>query len=539
MLTSSVASLDPQTGPSRPMSHRQILEAMLGMLAALFTAMISTNIISTALPTIIGQLNGSQNQYTWVITAALLATTVSTPIWGKLSDLVNKKILVQLAIVIFIAGSIGAGFSENVPTLIAFRVVQGLGVGGLAALVQSIMGTIISPRERGRYSGYLGAVMAVSSVSGPLIGGVIVDSTLGWRWCFFVCIPPAILSLFLLQVKLKLPTVKRSIKVDYIGAVLITFGASLPLLWVTLAGDTFAWLSWQTAAFLIPTASVIVALLIIETRVPEPIIPLKLLKNRTAILVIIASVAVGVAVTGGGTFLAQYFQVARSYTPTAAGLIMTPLMVAMLISSSLTGQMVSRTGRWKVFLVFGSLSMLAGTAGLSQLQHTTPLWVAGIFMILIGLGMGSQMQNLVLAVQNAVDVHDIGATSASVAFFRMLGGAAGVSALGAVLAGHVKTDIADGLEKLGTPVGSAGAGNTLDLTRLPPPVVEVVRVAYGNATGHIFLIGAIVSLVGLGAVLLIKEVPLRTTIALEQQNDHIEKIDMENSHTDRSCQSCS
>lgn len=509
------------------MSHRQILQAMLGMLAALFTAMISTNIISTALPTIIGQLNGTQSQYTWVITAALLATTVCTPIWGKLSDLVNKKVLVQLAIVIFIAGSIGAGFSENVPTLIAFRVVQGLGVGGLAALVQSIMGTIISPRERGRYSGYLGAVMAVSSVSGPLLGGVIVDSTLGWRWCFFVCLPPAILSLFLLQAKLKLPTVKRSVKIDYAGAVLITFGASLPLLWVTFAGDTFAWLSWQTAAFLIPAALVIVALLIIETQVPEPILPLKLLMNRTAILVIVASVAIGVAITGGATFLAQYFQVARSYTPTAAGLIMTPLMVAMLISSTLTGQIVSRTGRWKVFLVFGSLFMLAGTAGLSQLQHTTPLWVAGIFMILIGLGMGSQMQNLVLAVQNSVDVRDIGATSASVAFFRMLGGAAGVSTLGAILAGHVKVNISDGLEKLGIPVSGAGAGSTLDLTKISPAVAEVVRTAYGNATGHIFLVGAIVSLVGLGAVLFIKEVPLRTTIGLEQQQDRDGKDDIE------------
>lgn len=495
------------------MSRGQILEAMLGLLAALFTALISTNIISTALPTIIGQLNGTQSQYTWIITAALLATTVSTPIWGKLSDLINKKVLVQLAIVVFVAGSIGAGFSENVPILIAFRVVQGLGMGGLAALIQSIMGTIISPRERGRYSGYMGAVMAVSTVSGPLLGGIIVDSPLGWRWCFFVSVPLAIISWLLLQTKLKLPTVKRPVSVDYAGALLITFGASLPLLWVTFAGDNFAWRSWQTAAFLVPTALIIFALMVIETRVAEPMIPLKLLKNRTAILIIIASVAVGVAITGGATFLGQYFQLARGYTATAAGLMMTPLMVAMLISSTVAGQIVSRTGRWKGFLVFGALSMFAGMAALSRLDHTTPLWQAGIFMALMGLGMGSQMQTLVLAVQNSVGLCDVGAISASTIFFRMLGSAIGVSVLGAILASQLQANIANRLERLEVPAGNAGS--TLDLTTLPTPVIDVVRAAYGDATSQIFLIGAIVSLIGVAAVLFIKEVPLRTTIGLD------------------------
>lgn len=512
MLTSSVPSSDSLTDAAQPMPHRQILEAMLGMLAALFTAMISTNIISTALPTIIGQLNGTQSQYTWVITAALLATTVSTPIWGKLSDLINKKVLIQVAIVVFIVGSIGAGLSESVPILIAFRLVQGLGMGGLAALVQSIMATIISPRERGRYSGYMGAVMAVSTVSGPLLGGVIVDSALGWRWCFFVSVPLAIISWFLLQAKLRVPSLKRPVKVDYAGALLITLGASLPLLWVTFVGDNFAWRSWQTAAFLVPTALIISALVIIETRVAEPMIPLKLLKNRTAILVIIASVAVGVAITGGATFLGQYFQLARGNTPTAAGLMMTPLMVAMLASSTVAGQIASRTGRWKGILVFGSLSMLAGMAALSRLDQTTPLWQAGIFMTLMGLGMGSQMHTLVLAVQNSVGIRDIGAVSASTVFFRMLGSAIGVSVLGAILASQLQANIANRLARLGIPSGNADY--TLDLTNLPTPVLEVVRAAYGDATSQIFLIGAIVSLIGVAAVLFIKEVPLRTTIGL-------------------------
>ncbi|GAA2105228.1 hypothetical protein GCM10009841_23790 [Microlunatus panaciterrae] len=499
------------------MSHRQILEAMTGLMAALFTALLSSNIVATALPTIIGALEGTQRQYTWVITASLLATTVSTPIWGKFSDLFNKKLLVQLSILVFVAGSVGAGFAHDVPFLIGCRVIQGLGMGGLTALTQSIMGSIIAPRERGRYSGYMGAVMAVSTVSGPLIGGVIVDSALGWRWCFFVCVPLAIISLFVLQATLKVETIRREVRIDYLGALLIAIGASLPLLWVTFAGNDFDWWSWQTAAYLVPSALVIGLAVLVELRVAEPTVPLRVLNNRTAVLVIIASVAVGIAMFGGTTFLGQYFQVARGYTPTRAGLMMIPLMVCMLISSTGAGQIISRTGRWKKFLIGGAILLLAGLAGLSTLDHTTPLWQTGIYMGLMGLGMGAMMQNLVLAVQNTVDVADIGAASATIAFFRTLGGAVGVSVLGAVLATRVKTNITDGLTRLGVPTaGSSGEGATLDLTKLPPPVLEVVRAAYGDATGRIFLIGGIVAVLALVSVLFIKEVPLRTTVRMTE-----------------------
>src|SRR4051794_12648564 len=256
------------------MSHRQILEAMTGLLAGLFTAMLSSTIVSTALPTIIGDLHGTQRQYTWVITAALLATTVSTPIWGKLADLFDKKLLVQIAIGIFVAGSVAAGFSHTVPFLLSMRVVQGLGMGGLTALVQAIMGSIIAPRERGRYAGYMGAVMAVSTVSGPLLGGLIVDTALGWRWTFFVCVPLAIIALIVLQATLHVQSIRRRPKIDYLGALLISVGFSLPLIWVTLAGDDFAWWSWQTAAYLGSSAVLIAAAVVVELRVPEPLVPL-------------------------------------------------------------------------------------------------------------------------------------------------------------------------------------------------------------------------------------------------------------------------
>ncbi len=513
MTTTAVAEQRTQQ-PIEAMSHRRILESMTGMLAALFTAMISSNIVATALPVIIGDLNGTQRQYTWVITASLLATTVTTPIWGKLSDLFNKKLLIQLSIVVFVIGSVAAGFAPTVPYLIGFRVLQGIGMGGLTALVQSIMGSIIAPRERGRYSGYMGAVMAVSTVSGPLLGGFIVDSPLGWRWCFFVCVPLAIISLFILQRTLRLQTIRRRVKIDYIGALLISIGASLPLLWVTFAGTEYAWWSLETIGLLGATLVIVAIFIVVELHVAEPLVPLKVLSNKTAALMIIASAAVGIGMFGGATFLGQYFQLAKGYTPTHAGLMIIPLMVAMLISSTVSGQIISRTGKWKIFLVAGGVLLVAGLAGLGRLNHVTPDWQAWTFMGLMGLGMGAMMQNIVLAVQNTIDVRDIGAASATLAFFRTLGGAIGVSVLGAVLAAQVQSGVTRGLTDAGIPTPGGGAPMTLDLSALPEPVLVIVRAAYGDATGHIFLIAAAVAAVGLICALLVREVPLRTTVEL-------------------------
>lgn len=514
---STTAVAEQRTPLPQAMSHRRILESLTGMLAALFTAMISSNIVATALPVIIGDLNGTQRQYTWVITASLLATTVSTPIWGKLSDLFNKKLLIQLSIGIFVIGSVAAGFATTVPWLIGFRILQGLGMGGLTALVQAIMASIIAPRERGRYSGYMGAVMAVSTVSGPLLGGFIVDSALGWRWCFFVCVPLAIISLIVLQRTLRVPTLRRPVKIDYAGALLISVGASLPLLWVTFAGTEYAWWSWETLAFLGATAILITIAIIVELRVKEPLVPLRVLSNRTAALMIIASAAVGIGMFGGATFLGQYFQLAKGYTPTHAGLMIIPLMAAMLLSSTISGQIITRTGRWKGFLIGGGILLVAGLAGFGTITHTTPDWQTWVYMALMGLGMGAMMQNIVLAVQNTIDVRDIGAASATLAFFRTLGGAIGVSVLGAVLAAQVKTDVTAGLASHGIQIPGGGGNLTLDFSQLPPAVLEIVRAAYGDATGHIFQIAAIVAVVALIAVILVREVPLRTTVELIKQ----------------------
>ncbi|MEV6412856.1 MDR family MFS transporter [Kribbella sp. NPDC051718] len=518
----TVTETRPQAPAAPELTHREILEILVGLLAALFTAMLSSTIVSNALPTIIADLEGSQTQYTWVLTASLLATTVSTPIWGKLSDLMSKKLLVQLAISLFVVGSALAGMSHNVPFLIGARVLQGLAMGGLMALAQAIIGAAIPPRDRGRYSGYMGAVMAVATVSGPLIGGVIVDTSwLGWRWCFYVCVPLAVISLVILQKYLHLPLFKREVKVDYLGAILISITASLPLLWVTFAGHDFDWISWQSFLFVGGTIVFGILTVMVENRVREPLVPLKVVRQRTTALAIVASMAVGVAMFGSALFLGQYFQVARGYSATEAGLLTIPMMLGSFIGSVGAGQMVTRFGKWKRYLIIGGVLLTAGLGILGTIDHTSPYWYVGLGMLLMGIGMGMMMQNLVLAVQNTVDVSEIGASSASVAFFRSLGGAVGVAVLGAVLASRVKDLLIQGV--LHGPGGAAAAAklqaggsdgtSLLDVNHLPPQLAELVRQSYGDATGRIFLIAAACALVSLIAVLFIKEIPLRRTVA--------------------------
>lgn len=495
------------------LTHREILEVLFGLLAALFTAILSSTIVSNALPTIIADLEGSQTQYTWVVTSSLLAMTVSTPVWGKLSDLVNKKVLVQISIVMFVIASMAAGFSQSVPQLIAMRVVQGLAMGGLTANAQSIIGSVIPPRQRGRYSGYMGATMAIATVSGPLLGGVIVDTPgLGWRWTFFVCVPLAVISLVVLQKYLRIATVRRRVDFDYAGAVLIAVAASLPLLWVTFAGNSYAWISWQTAAFLGGAALAAVLAVRVELTHPEPLVSIAVVRDRTTALAIIGSISVGIAMFGGSVFIGQYFQVAGGRTPTEAGLLTIPLMLGSLVGTITSGQLITRFGRWKRFLVMGSASLIIGMGLLGTIDHTTPEWHAMVFIAFVGIGMGMLLQNYVLAVQNTVDVTEVGSASATVAFFRSLGGAVGVSVLGAILAAQVKSDVTEKLAAIGVRGDGTGGGSLLDVGNLPPQVAEIVRSAYGDATGTIFLVGAGVAVLSLVAALLIHEVPLRTTV---------------------------
>jgi EmrB/QacA subfamily drug resistance transporter len=492
------------------MTHREILEALSGLLLVLFVAMSSATIVSTALPRIIGALNGSQTQYTWVVTASLLTATASTPIWGKLADLYSKKTLVQVSIVVFILGSIVAGFAQSASQLIAARAFQGLGMGGVQALVQVAIAAMIPPRERGRYNGYLGGVLALATVGGPLLGGLIVDTSwLGWRWCFFIGAPIAVIALVLLQKTLHLPVIRRAdVKIDYAGATLIAAGVSIILIWVSFVDSTFAWLSWQTFAMVGAGLILLAIAVVVESRVAEAVVPLQIVRRRTTALAILASLAVGMAMFGGAVFLGQYFQIGRGYSPTEAGLLTIPLMAGVLVSSTISGRLISATGKIKPYIVAGTLILVAGFAVLATMDHRTSLWIVGTGMALVGVGVGMSMQNLVLSVQNTVALKDIGAASSTVAFFRSLGGTIGVSVLGAVLAHRVTADITG---RLGSGGGSTGGGS-LNVAALPPAVQQVVRAAYGDATGHIFLISAAIALVGVLAAVLLKPTALRTTV---------------------------
>ncbi len=510
----TVAHSAPRPGaePAAPMTHREVLEALSGLLLAMFVAMLSSTVVSNALPVIVTDLEGSQTGYTWVVVATLLTMTATTPIWGKLADLFSKKILVQSALVIFSVGSLVAGFAPSMEVLIGARAVQGLGVGGLTALVQVVIASMVSPRERGRYAGYIGAVFAMATVSGPLIGGLLVDSV-GWRWCFFVGIPVAAVAFVVLQKTLHLPVLKREVHIDYLGATLLVGGVSMLLVWVTLAGQQFAWGSSISLGLVVAGLAVLTVAVYVEMRIArEPVIPMRLFRDRTTSLATAASVLIGLAMFGSTVYLSQYFQLARGMSPTEAGLMSIAMVGGLLVSSIVSGRIITATGRWKNWLVGGMVLVIAGLAALSTIDETTNLYVVGAFMAVLGLGLGATMQNLVLSVQNNTAASDMGAASSVVAFFRSMGGSIGVSVLGAALAHQVADTVSAGLDRMGLGGGGHEVSSIPDLATLPAPVRELFEHAFGEATGHIFLIAVPFAVLAFGCVLLIKEVPLRTTI---------------------------
>ncbi|MEV6757105.1 MDR family MFS transporter [Streptomyces sp. NPDC051214] len=501
------------------MSNRQILQAMSGLMAGMFVAILAGTVVSNALPRIIADLGASQASYTWVVTAELLAMTATVPLWGKLSDLYNQKLLLQLSLGMFVVGSLLAGFSHDVGLLIFSRVAQGIGAGGLTALSQVVMAAIIPPRRLGKYAGIFGAVFAVGTVAGPLIGGVLVDTSwLGWRWCFFIGVPFALLAIVLLQRTLKLPTVRREAKIDFLGAFLIVAGVCALLIWVSLAGNQFDWASWQTAALVCGGVALLVAAVYVESRVAEPIIPLGIFRNRTVSLTTLASLLVGLAMFGGTVFLSQYFQVSLGKSPTVAGLMSLPMILGLLVSSTVAGQLISATGRWKMYLVIGGVAMTVGLGLLSTIDADTHFGLLSVFMVVMGIGVGMLMQNLVLAAQNDVPASELGAATSVLSFFRSLGGTIGTSVLGAILANRVATEMTKGLDQAGVPAGSGqAAGHGVpDMTTLPAPMREIVEHAYGVATGDLFLVATPFALLALIAVLFIKEKPLKNTSGMER-----------------------
>ncbi|PRB11272.1 MDR family MFS transporter [Microbacterium sp. MYb62] len=517
------------------MTHRQVLEALTGLLLGMFVSMIATTVVSTSMPVIVHDLGGDQAAYTWVITATLLTTAISTPIWGKLADLFNRKLLIQIAIVIFVGATAAAGFAQDTNTLIAFRAIQGIGGGGLAALSQVIMADIISPRERGRYMGLFGAVMAVATVGGPLLGGWITDVA-NWRWNFFVALPFAVAALIILQKTLHISTERtRKVSIDYVGIVLLSAAVSLILIWITNAGSAFDW--WSTETVLMVGGAIVsaIAFVIVELKVREPLIPLTLFRGRTFTLSVLASISIGVAMFGTSVYLAQYMQLSRGATPTEAGLMTLPMMAGLLISSMVIGQLVTRFGKWKGYLILGSVLLIAGSVMLSTLHYDTNFVLVSIYMFVMGAGVGMTMQNLVLIVQNVAKPSEMGVASSGVTFFRSLGGTVGVSVMGAVLANSLTGLFSDGKERIGAAIAQLGdkgaevaaqlsSGTLPEVRLLPEPVRSIIEDFYAQAISHAFLIGIPLAVISLIAILFLPNRPLTTMTTSERaQADAAEK----------------
>ncbi|UBU13630.1 MDR family MFS transporter [Nonomuraea gerenzanensis] len=496
----------------RTYTHREILEVMSGLMLAMLTSMISTSVVGTALPTIVGELGG-QDQYSWVASATMLTMTVSTPLWGKLSDLFGRKLLFQTALGLFVAASLVAGLSQDMGQLIAARAVQGLGVGGLSALSQVILGDIVSPRERGRYSGYMGAVFGISTVAGPLLGGFIVDADwLGWRWCFYVVVPFALVSFIVIQKVLKLPKVKRSTSIDIWGATTITASASALMLLLTLGGNEFEWNSGWTY-FLGAIALLSLALAVLSERTARnPILPPRLFRNPTFVLTSLASLFVGMAMFGAMIYLPQYLQIVKGLSPTNSGLMTLPMVVALFLAGVISGKIVTQTGKWKIFPVAGLLIVAVGLFLLSRLHVDSSEWLIGFDVAVLGVGLGLSMQMLILAAQNGSELRDMAATTSGVSFFRSLGGAVGVAAFGAILTSRLKDEIAEMVKAAGIKMSGGGdikLGSPDAIQMLPTPIKNIVLEAFTRGLETVFLVGVPIALLGFLATLFLKELPLR------------------------------
>ena len=519
------------------MNHRQVLEALSGLILGMFVSMLASTVVSTSLPVIIHDLDGNQAAFTWVVTATLLTTAISTPVWGKLADLTNRKVLYQLAIVIFVLATAAAGFSQSPEMLIAFRAVQGIGAGGLAALSQVLMADIISPRERGRYMGLFGAVMALATIGGPLLGGVITDAW-GWRWNFFVSLPVAVVALVLVQATLHVPArPRKKTTIDYLGIVLLSAAVSLLLIWVTNAGTTTTgdWWDlgnndwWSLTTVLMVGGAILAALLfvIVELRSREPLVPLTLFRNRTFTLSVIASIATGIAMFGASVFLSQYMQLARGATPTEAGLMTIPMIGGLLLSSIGVGALVTKYGTWKPYLLVGSVLLIAGAALLSTIHYDTDFFLVSVYMFLLGAGVGMTMQNLVLVVQNTTRPEEIGVASSGVTFFRSLGGTIGVSVMGAALAARVVDLVAERKDDITAAIMSLGdkaqywsdqlqSGALPKVAAMPETLRVVFEDIYANGISHSFLIAVPFAVVSLLAIVFLPNKSLTTMTTTER-----------------------
>jgi EmrB/QacA subfamily drug resistance transporter len=508
------ASSEAQTAAAEQppaIDHRRVLVIIGALLLGMLLAALDQTIVSTALPTIAGDLHGLSH-LSWVVTAYLLASTVSTPLWGKLGDMYGRKAFFQAAIVIFLIGSALSGFAHTMVELIAFRALQGLGGGGLIVGAQTIVGDVVSPRQRGRYQGIFGATFGVASVLGPLIGGFFVDN-LSWRWVFYINLPIGLAALAVTAAVLPGRLGRARHTIDYLGTVMIGSAATCLVLLTSLGGTTFSWGSFPIILLAVLAAVFLAGFVLVERRAAEPVVPLHLFANRIFSSASAVGFAVGFAMFGALAYLPQYMQVVRGVSPTLSGLRLLPMMLGLLITSIGTGQLVSRRGRYKIFPVVGTAVMTVGLFLLSRLGVATNWWVVSLYLFVLGVGIGGSMQVLVLAVQNAVGYADLGAATSGATFFRSIGGSFGVSVFGAIFANVLTRDLATALHGAPLPSGiTASSGASPAVIHLLPPAIRASFISgYASALHSVFLFAAPVGAVAFVLTFLLKEVPLRDT----------------------------
>ncbi|ADB51709.1 MFS transporter [Conexibacter woesei] len=494
-----------------PVGEVRVKAVFAGLMLAMLLASLDQTIVATALPTIVGDLGGLEH-ISWVTTAYLLASTASTPLYGKLGDLYGRKLVFQVAIVIFLIGSALCGMSQSMLELILFRALQGLGGGGLIVGAQAIIGDVVSPRERGRYQGLFGAVFGVTSVAGPLLGGFFVEH-LTWRWIFYVNLPIGAIALVVIATVLPASALRARHRIDWLGTALMASGVSCLILFLSLGGTTQPWGSPQSVALGVAGLVLTVLFVLAERRAEEPILPLRLFSNRVFAVASAIGFIVGFALFGAVTFLPLFLQVVNGASATSSGLQLVPMMLGVLVTSIGSGQIISRTGRYRLFPIVGTAVMAVGFVLLSRMDASTGALQRSVSMLVLGLGLGMVMQVLVLAVQNAVDYRDLGTATSGATFFRSIGGSFGVAIFGAIFSNRLATTLADAFPN--GPPGGGGSGEGVDpaaIQQLPPPIRSDFVDAYAQALQTVFLVAVPIALVGFALTWLLREVPLRRTV---------------------------